>query len=166
MEWGQGIVLLLHIVAGAAWLGASIFANAVLLPYVSLQPIDRHRELIGSLILGPERVIIGGALVAAVTGVALGIGYNGIRSITAFATPYGLVWLASVAVAIGVFAVGGGVTSPAARALRDDPSLWDPDVPDADDRRASLMDRLRLGFRLELVGIVFVLGLMVILGGI
>jgi uncharacterized membrane protein len=165
MDWAQSAVQFLHIAGGAIWLGASVFANAVLLPSISLQAPERRRELIGLLILGPERLVIAGALVAAVTGLALGLGYEGIRSVGALSTTYGIVWLASVLVAIGVFAVGGRVTSPAARSLRDDASVWAGD-PTSIARADALMARLRIGFRLELTGIAVVLGLMVILAGI
>ena len=165
MDWSQSVVLFLHIAGGAIWLGASVFANAVLLPYISRQPLDRRRELIGSLVLGPERVIIAGALLAAVSGLALGVGYAGIRSPDALATTYGIVWLASVVVALSVFAVGGGLTSPAARALRDDATLWSGEAGST-ARVAALTTRMRTGFRLELAGIVIVLGLMVILAAI
>jgi uncharacterized membrane protein len=165
VDWSQSVVQFLHIAGGAVWLGASVFANVVLLPYVLRQPVDRQRELIGSLILGPERWIIVGAMVAAVSGLALGVGYAGIRSVEALGTTYGMVWLASVIVAVGVFAVGGAVTSPAARALRDDPTLWSGEAG-SNTRVAVLTGRMRTGFRLELGGIVIVLGLMVILAGI
>jgi hypothetical protein len=161
MHWSQGLILFLHVGAGAAWLGASIFANFVLLPFISRQQLDRRRELVGSLIVGPERLIIGGALAAALTGLVLGIGYGGIRSVDALTTTYGVLWLASVLVAMGVFMVGGRVTSPAARGLRDDPSLWAGDSATVEVMVAPLLDRLRLGFRVELIGIVVVLGLMV-----
>ena len=165
MDPGRGALLFLHIAGGAAWLGASVFANLVLVPQLSRLPMDRRRELVGSLILGPERLIIGAALAAAVTGLALGLGYSDLRSVAALTTPYGLVWLASIFVVVGVFAIGGRVTSPAARALRDDASLWGPGPAEA-ARRDPLVDRLRLGFRLELSGILLVLGLMVVLAGI
>ena len=36
---------LLHILDGSAWLGESVFANLVLLPYVFGRPLDQQREL-------------------------------------------------------------------------------------------------------------------------
>jgi uncharacterized membrane protein len=160
MDIGLVIVQFLHIAAGAAWFGGSLFANAVLLPYIARQAPERQRELIGGVILGPERVMIAAALGAAVTGLLRGIVYGRIRSLDALGTTYGIVWLAAILVALVVFAVGGRVTSPAARALRDDDEGW---VGGAGARAGSLLTRVRLGFRLELTGISVILSLMAIL---
>lgn len=156
------IVQLVHIAGGAAWFGGSVFANAVLIPYVARQPPERQRELIGAVILGPERVMIAAALTAAVSGLVRGIGFGRIQSLDVLGTPYGMVWLASVVVAILVFATGGRVTSPAARALRDEDSVW-RGGPDEEPSAARLFERMQLGFRLELAGISIILGLMVAL---
>lgn len=158
MDVGLVAVQFLHIAGGAAWFGASLFANLVLIPYIGHQSPGRQRELIGGVILRPERVLIGAALTAAVTGLVRGIGFGRIQSLDAFGTSYGVVWLASVVVAMAVFAIGGRVTSPAARSLRDDDQVWamGPAAP-------ALFDRLRLGFRLELLGITTILALMVVL---
>jgi uncharacterized membrane protein len=44
--WTSDIaVQLLHILDGSAWLGGSVFANLVLLPYVFGRPLDQQREL-------------------------------------------------------------------------------------------------------------------------
>jgi uncharacterized membrane protein len=160
VDVGLTIVQFLHIGAGAAWFGGSLFANAVLLPYVSRQAPERQRELIGGVILGPERVMIAAALGAAVTGLLRGIVYGRIQSLDAVGTTYGIVWLAAILVAVGVFAVGGRVTSPAARALRDDDEAW---AGGAGARAGSLLTRVRLGFRLELTGITVILAFMAIL---
>ncbi len=160
MDAGAAIVQFVHLAGGAAWFGGSLFANVVLLPYVLRQPSERQRELIRGVILGPERIMIAAALTAAVTGLVRGIVFGRIDGTDALGTSYGLVWLASVGVAIAVFAVGGRITSPAARRLRDDDGVWDGDVA----ARVALLDRLRLGFRVELAGITTILILMTLLG--
>lgn len=152
MDVGVTIAQLIHIAGGAAWFGGSLFANAVIVPYIGRQPMARRADLVGGLILGPERVMIAAALTAAVSGLVRGIAFGQIQSLDILGTPYGIVWLASVIVAMLVFATGGRVTSPAARALRDDESAT-----------AQAFDRMRLGFRLELAGISIILGLMVVL---
>jgi hypothetical protein len=58
-----------------------------------------------------------------------------------------------------VFAVGGRITSPAARRLRDDDAVWQSGA----EGESALLERLRLGFRLELAGIAAILALMVVL---
>jgi uncharacterized membrane protein len=161
MDVGAAIVQLIHIAGGAAWFGGSLFANAVVIPYVGRQSVERRRELIGGLILGPERVMIAAALTAVVSGLVRGIVFGRIQSVDVFGTPYGIVWLASVVVAILVFATGGRVTSPAARALRDDDGIRGGGSDDTVAART--FGRLRFGFRLELAGISIILGLMVVL---
>ena len=59
-------------------------------------------------------------------------------------------------IAVVVFATGGRVTSPAARALRDDDGESDAAVK-------NLLARIRLGFRIELAGITAILATMVLL---
>ena len=160
MDLGLVLVQFLHVAGGAAWFGGSLFANLVLVPYVARQAPDRQRELIRGVILGPERVMIAAALTAAVTGLVRGIAFGRVRSLDVLGTSYGVIWLASVGVAVAVFAIGGRVTSPAAHALRDDDRAWAEGSGGAAGR---ILDRLRLGFRLELLGITTILALMVLL---
>lgn len=159
MDLGIVLVQVVHIAGGAAWFGGSLFANVVLVPYTLRQPPERQREVLRDVILGPERVMIAAALTAAVSGLIRGIAFGRITGPDALVTSYGLVWLASIAVAMAVFAVGGRVTSPAARALRDDDGLWAAAPAD----RAVVLARLRTGFRMELLGITTVLVLMTVL---
>jgi uncharacterized membrane protein len=157
-----GIVLVqfLHIAGRAAWFGGSLFANAVVLPYIGRQAAERRRELVGGLILGPERVMIAAALTAAVTGLVRGVAFGRIQSIDSLGTPYGLFWLASVLVAILVFGIGGRITSPAARVLRDDDGT---SAAGSTEIAEAAFERVRRGFRFELAGITTILGLMVAL---
>ncbi|HEX2754476.1 MAG TPA: hypothetical protein VHM48_03375 [Candidatus Limnocylindrales bacterium] len=158
------VVQFVHILGGAAWLGGSIFANLVLLPYVFRQAPDRRRGLIGVLILGPERVMIGAAVIGGLMGLVRGTFFGPIRSIDDLGSGYGLTWLGAVVVVLGVFVVGGAVTSRAARRLLDDDALW---VASADgrlgDAYATTAVRLKVGFRIELSGILVTLALMEVL---
>lgn len=159
MDAGATIVQFVHVAGGAAWFGGSLFANTVLLPYVLRQPPERQRDLIRGVILGPERWMIAAAVTAAITGLVRGIVFGRIHGADALGTPYGLVWIASIGVAIAVFAIGGRITSPAARRLRDDEGVWDAS-PAA---RGPFLARVRAGFRAELVGITIILILMTVL---
>jgi uncharacterized membrane protein len=154
---------LLHVAAGAAWFGGSLFVNFVVMPFIVRQPPARQRDLIGGLILGPERLMIATALGAAITGLSLGPVLGRIDSLAALASPYGLVWIGAILVALAVFAVGFRVTSPAARSLRNDDAMWSDQDGSADSRRAQAMVHLRLGFRMELAGIAMILVLMTLL---
>ena len=162
MDIGAVAIQFVHVAAGAAWFGGSLFANAVVLPFIARQEPDRQRELIGGLVLVPERLIIAAALGAAVTGLLRGTVYGRIDSPGALASPYGAVWLTAILVAVVVFATGGRVTSRAARALRDDDSMWVA-TPEERSRAARAISRLRLGFAVELAGITLTLGLMILL---
>ncbi len=153
----------MHLAGGAAWLGGSLFANLFLVPYTLRQPIDRRRDLTRTLILGPERIMIGAALLAAVTGLARGTLFGQITTLQALGRPYGLVWLLSIVVTVIVFATGGRLTGPAARRLANDSGIWDEQSAAAVRQREVLSRRLAIGFRIELGGILVVLGLMVVL---
>ena len=65
--------------------------------------------------------MIAAALGAAISGLIRGVAFGRIQSVDALTSPYGAVWAASIATAFVVFATGGRVTSPAARALREMP---------------------------------------------
>lgn len=151
----------LHIASGAAWLGGSLFANLFLVPHTLAQPIDRRRDLAQTLILGPERLMIGAALLVVVTGVARGILFGRITTLDALGRPYGLVWLASIAVTLIVFGTGARLTGPAARSLAQASGISHGQSSTAGDEM--LARRLVIGFRIELAGILVVLGLMVVL---
>jgi uncharacterized membrane protein len=153
----------LHLASGAAWLGGSLFANLFLVPFALRQPIDRRRHLIQALLLGPERLMIGAALLVVVTGLARGILFGPIGTLEALARPYGLVWLLSLIIVAMVFVTGGRLTGPAIRRLTQEDDLWNGQSATAAHRREALSRRLKIGFRVELCGILVVLGLMVLL---
>lgn len=157
------IVHFLHVAGGAAWLGGSVFANFFLVPYTLRQPEERQRDLIGTLLVGPERLMIGAALLVVVTGLVRGTLLGPIAGPEALGRPYGLVWLVSIAVIALVFTTGGRLTGPAIRRLAQDDDLWDDRLAAAVNQRDALWRRLVIGFRVELGGILGVLGLMVIL---
>ncbi len=119
---GGSILLFLHLLGGASWLGASIFANVVLVPYVGRRPPAERPELVQRLVRAPERLVIGSAMLAGVTGLLLGVTSGRIRGVDDAFTPFGMLWVASIVVAIGVFATGGLVTSRAAAQLTTGPT--------------------------------------------
>ena len=134
----------------------------VLVPYVARRPPAERPELVQRLVRAPERLVIGSALLAGATGLLLGVTSGRIRGVDDAATPFGILWIASIAVAIGVFATGGLVTSRAAAQLTTGLAA-DADGASVRDGDAALR-RLRLGFGVELAGIVTILALMVALG--
>lgn len=156
------ILLFLHLLGGASWLGASIFANLVLVPYVGRRPPDERPELVQRLILAPEQLVIGSALLAGITGLLLGVTSGQIRGPDDVSMPFGMLWVASIVVAIAVFATGGLVTSRAAARLTGDATADDDSTPERGGEAA--FRRLRVGFAAELAGIVSILALMVALG--
>ena len=107
----------LHVAGGAAWLGGSVFANFFLVPYTLQQSTERRRHLIRTLLVGPERLMIGAALLVVVTGLLRGTVLGPISGPEALGRPYGLVWIISIVVIGLVFATGGRLTGPAMRRL-------------------------------------------------
>jgi hypothetical protein len=160
---GSGSILLfLHLLGGASWLGASVFANVAVLPYICARPAAERGELVQRLILGPERLLIGAALLAGSTGLLLGVTSGRIAGFDDLGSPFGMLWIASIVTAIAVFATGGLVTSRAAVQLAT-PSDRD-EAPGSRPGDEAAFKRLRLGFAVELTGIVSILALMVALG--
>lgn len=156
------ILLFLHLLGGATWLGTSVFANVVLVPYIGRRSAAEQPELVRRLILGPERLVIGSALLAGITGVVLGISSGRIGRLGDLGTPFGTLWVASIVVAMAVFATGGLVTSRAAAQLAAPATSKRDGAPERAGEAG--LRRLRFGFAVELAGIVSILGLMVALG--
>jgi len=156
------ILLFLHLLGGAAWLGASIFANLVVVPYIGRRPPDERPALVRGLITGPERLMIGSALLAGTTGLLLGASSGRIAGLDDLATPFGTPWVASIVLALAVFATGGLVTSRAAADLERDGAIGESGASEPSGKAP--LQRLRAGFAVELAGIVSILGLMVELG--
>jgi uncharacterized membrane protein len=155
MNWGVVVLMFMHIGGGAVWLGASMFANLVVIPYIARQPVERRRDAVTSLVLAPERLIIGAAVTAGLSGIVLGVGHRHFVSLASLSTPGGIVFLVAIAIAVVVFVVGSRITSLAARRLgRGSPAQGD---------EQALLDRLEVGFRIELAGIVTILALMILL---
>lgn len=159
---GGPFLLFLHLLGGATWLGTSMFANVALVPYITRRPSTERPELVQRLILGPERLIIGSALLAGITGLLLGASSGRLGGLDALATPYGALWATSIVAAMAVFATGGLVTSRAAVQLAGKRTAEGVVTQTAGDVNA--LRRLRIGFAVELAGIVTILGLMVALG--
>jgi len=159
---GGAILLFLHLLGGASWLGASAFANLVLVPYIGRRPAAEQPELVRRLILGPERLVIGSALLAGATGLLLGVSSGRITGLDSLGAAFGTLWIASIVVAMAVFATGGLVTSRAAGYLAQDADARGGGAQGMGGEAA--LRRLRAGFAVELAGIVSILGLMVALG--
>ncbi|MEO5986450.1 MAG: hypothetical protein ABIW50_01385 [Candidatus Limnocylindria bacterium] len=160
---GSGSILLfLHLLGGAFWLGASMFANVAVVPYIGARPAAERGELVQRLILGPERLLIGAALLAGSTGLLLGVTSGRIGGFDDLSSPFGTLWIASIVTAIAVFATGGLVTSRAAVQLATRPHA--DDAPSSRAGAETAFRRLRLGFAVEVTGIVSILALMVALG--
>ncbi len=162
MTESGSILLFLHLLGGASWLGASVFANLVLVPYVGRRPAAERPKLVQRLILAPEKLFIGSALLAGITGLLLGVTSGRIRGPGDVSTPFGMFWLASILVAIAVFATGGLVTSRAAARVAGRAAAGGGSAPE--DGGEATFRRLRVGFAAELAGIVSILALMVALG--
>lgn len=161
MDVGLVLVQFIHILGGAAWLGGSILANLVLLPFLFRQPPDHRRDLIRNVVLGPERLMIGAAVIGGAMGIVRGTVFGPIRSVAALGTGYGMIWLTAILITVGVFAVGGAYTSRAARRLIDDDGLWVGSAKgEVSPEFVATAGRLRAGFRIELLGILVVLALM------
>ncbi len=107
--------------------------------------------------------MIGAALLVVVTGLARGIVFGPIVSLEALSRPYGVAWMLSIIIVAFVFVTGGRVTGPAIHRLTQEDDLWNSQSATATRRRQALSRRLVIGFRVELGGILVVLGLMVML---
>jgi hypothetical protein len=110
--------------------------------------------------------VIPAALTAGITGLALGISGGRIAGLDSLTTGHGLLWAASIAVAVAVFATGGLVTSRAAARLAAPipAEAATAAAPGIQPDTGAALRSLRVGLAVELAGIVVILTLMVGLG--
>lgn len=144
----------IHLFGAVAWFGGALAMNVVVLPAVFELGLEDRRAAASRVFFGFERIAIPAAVATVFSGIVIGIGYGRIRSPDALATPYGIVWLVAIAVVGVVLFVGSRISSPAARRLFSDDSLWlrASDLA-SDERLAKAIAGLRRSLRLELVGL-------------
>ena len=95
------VVQWLHILAGMTWLGTHIFHDFVLWPALLRRPAAEARATFESVEISVRPLSIGSSMAVMLLGIARGTLLGPIRSLeTVFTTPYGLTWLAALALVI------------------------------------------------------------------
>ncbi|HVC76312.1 MAG TPA: hypothetical protein VND96_07335 [Candidatus Micrarchaeaceae archaeon] len=123
MAWLQIGTLWLHVLGGILWFGGDVYANLVVTPVLATLPPQQQRRVGHLLRERGERVIFPIALATIALGVVSGTVFGPVRSgEVLFGTLYGVTWLVSFIVAVGV-------------------ALWDPLVLDRQVERVLEDDR-------------------------
>jgi putative copper export protein len=151
VAWLLSALLYLHVLAAVFWFGSSLTLHLVFFPILNRLPFEAQLPWMQALSTryGPVIGPVGGATV--LFGVLRGI-FSGVLGV--LNTPYGITWLASIALVIPVIFVGAGLVGPTATKMAATVQR---------DEFARLGSLVRRYGRFELAGFSVMLALMVAL---
>ena len=152
MVWLEASVQWLHILFAIFWFGSTLFTDFVLMPAVMAMSPAGQREL-GQRI-GPiaARIEPRAAAATIVLGALRGTVFGPVQSPSALGTAYGLTWLVSLLLAVGLFAFGEWVLTPAVARI---PRAATP------EEQARLVGQVRRHALTQLAGFLLILVAMV-----
>ncbi|MGH2512795.1 MAG: hypothetical protein ACRDGQ_08930, partial [Candidatus Limnocylindrales bacterium] len=164
MPWATAIVEAVHILFAITWFGAVLTAQLVTHPALERLPPTWHRMALTRYSRAAKRIIRPAVLGVIVLGVLRGTAWGPIQSVTMLTSMYGLTWLASLLLTIGLYVWGRRVMTRGYLHLIRLPEGAELD-PDGQASPALLdaVRRLQRNGRLQLVGFVFILGCMVLM---
>lgn len=153
MVWLTASIQWLHILFAIFWFGSTLFTDFVLMPAVMAMSPAGQRELgqrIGPIAARLEPRAAGATIVL---GALRGTVFGPVQSPSALVgTAYGLTWLASLLLAVGLFAFGEWVLTPAVGRI---PRASTP------EEQARLIGQVRRYALIQLAGFLLILVAMV-----
>ena len=148
MQW-------LHVILGIMWFGSSLYATFVLFPSLANVPLGEQQKVGG--ILGQQTAKVIGPVAGSVVliGFLRGTFFGSLHSLdTIFGTTYGLTWLISLLLGIGLILWGALIVGPKAQALAA------ATTPEA---YGAIQQRLIFLARIELVGFLAIFTCMILM---
>jgi uncharacterized membrane protein len=114
----------LHVFCGIFWFGSSLYAYFILFPAVAALSPEKQAELTAPIGERTGKVIGGVASGAIVLGILRGTVFGPVRSLDfLFGSAYGLTWLVSLVLGIGLATFGATVLGPLATGVGSDVSV-------------------------------------------
>ncbi len=133
----------LHVLGGIVWFGSGVTIHAIVLPAIKAQPVESQKAWLRALSSRYGRTI---SVVGALT-ILLGITRGLVGGVlAALGSPYGLTWIASLVLGIGLAFVGARLTGPTAERL----GSAEPQTYGALFARLSMLGRVEIGLFLVL----------------
>lgn len=125
MDILQIVVHWIHVLAGIIWFGGTLVVNLLVTPALNVLPPDQQRRLGRQLAGSLRRYYSAAAGVAMLFGILRGTLFGPIKGPDMlFGTAYGLTWLASLILTIGLAFIGSRYSAPTAERMYRDDSLW------------------------------------------
>lgn len=133
----------LHVLAGIVWFGSSVTNHAIVLPAIKAQPAESQKVWMRAISsrYGPTIAVVAGLtiLLGLLRGLTGGV-------LAALGSAYGLTWIASLLLGIGLAFVGARLTGPTAERL----GSAEPGTNVALFTRLTLLGRIEIGLFLVL----------------
>lgn len=151
--------VLAHLLSIVAWMGAGIFRTFAVVPALSKLPPAQQRPALRVTGVAGVRIFAFGGVAAIVFGAIAGLGVARYNEALGLETRWGWAIAAGAILTVILVVAGTFVTGRLFQRLSRDGRLWEDG---ADDLRAAHLARCMLSARLEVVGSVVVLALMVL----
>jgi uncharacterized membrane protein len=118
MNAGLIVIQWLHVFLGVFWLGTVLYVDFILLPTLNRLPLQEQQRVGGQLGPRTSRVLVPVGIAVVLLGFLRGTVFGQLHSLDAvFGSAYGLTWLISLLLGVGVIIWGLLLLAPRAEAL-------------------------------------------------
>jgi uncharacterized membrane protein len=155
MNIGLIVIQWLHVFLGVFWLGTVLYVDLILLPTLNRLPLPEQQRVGG--LLGPRtsRVLLPVGLTVVLLGFLRGTVFGNLHSIDGvLGSAYGVTWLISLLLGLGVIVWGLLVLAPRAEALNTAKSA---------EQYGATVKRLRILVLIELLGFLAIFTCMILM---
>jgi hypothetical protein len=164
MDWLLFAVQWLHVILAILWFGSVLYSDFVLIPAFSTLPLTTQRAIGAAIAVRANRIMppVAGAVI--LFGILRGTVFGPIDSLDDLGSAYGITWLLSLVLAIGILIFGLRIIGPSLERLGSisDTEALNPDGT-ATAKLTALIDNVKRNVLIELLGFVVVFTLMVLM---
>lgn len=164
MDWVLFVVQWLHVILAILWFGGVLYSDFVLIPAFNTLPLPTQRAVGAAIGARANRIIPAVAGAVILLGIVRGTVFGPLKSLDAFTTPYGITWIASLLLAIGIFVFGLRVIGPSLERLGSipDAEALNPDGS-ASSKLMAALTHVKRNVLLELLGFLVVFTFMILM---
>lgn len=162
MLWLIATIQWLHVFLGIFWFGSVLYVDFVVIPSITSLPLEQQGPISQKLAANSNRVILPVAALVILIGIVRGTVWGPVQSFDfLFGTSYGITFLISLLLGIGVYAWGYFVTRPAAERINKLGGMLVDGKPGPE--LAAAVQRVKVLTLIELVGFLAVFTTMILM---